>query len=223
MLPEVVDWQNNLGQSNGMQLFSIGISCQDLCRLLQFGSASVKLMASYCLFELFTRISEQRARKQEELRCTTNYLMSVIATLEGLVVYSDHHVAKNCSLCLSIILGWKETNMQEKVIVKNKWCRIIVEEWAASISLPCLATNAFAGHKPAIYVVVALLKLHKDFGWVRSIFNQARISAIIGNVTTSNLSPEMVSFFRELLNCEFMQAEHISSLNSVLQVTHPRT
>lgn len=144
--------------------------------------------------------------------------MSVIATLEGLVVYGDHRVATNCSLCLSMVLGWKEMDMQEtRVIVKNKWCRIIVEELAASISLP-LASNAFAGNRPAIYVTVALLKLQKDFGWMRSIFNEACISGIIENVTTSNLSPEMVSLFRELLNSKFMVADHISSLNLALQV-----
>ncbi|XP_022150396.1 protein PRD1 isoform X2 [Momordica charantia] len=218
VLPEVVNWQNNLGQSNGTPLSSIGITCHDLCRLLHFGSASVKLVASYCLLELFTRLSEQRTSKQEELRCTTNYLMSVIATLEGLVVYGDHRVATNCSLCLSMVLGWKQMNMQEaRVIVKNKWCRIIVEEWAASISLPSLAPNAIIGHKPAIYVTAAFLKLQKDFVWMRSIFDKACISSIIQNVTTSNLSPEMVSFFRELLNSEFLQADQIASLNSVLQ------
>lgn len=195
-----------------------------MCRLLHFGSPPVKLVVSYCLFELFTRISEQRTSKQEELRCTTNYLSSVIATLEGLVVYGDHRVATNCSLCLSLVLGWQEMNMQERrVIVKNKWCRIIVEELAESISLPCLASNAFAGQEPAIIVAVALLKLQKDFGWMQSIFDQACISRIIENVTASNLSPEMVSLFRGLLNSEFMQADHISSLNSVLQVTFPRT
>lgn len=217
VLPGAIDWQNNLGQSNGTELSFICISCHDLCRLLHFGSSSIKLVASYCLFELFTRLSEQRNSKQEELRCTTNYLMSVIATLEGLVVYGDHRVATNCSLCLSMVLGWKEMDMQEtRVIVKNKWCRIIVEELAASISLP-LASNAFAGNRPAIYVTVALLKLQKDFGWMRSIFNEACISGIIENVTTSNLSPEMVSLFRELLNSKFMVADHISSLNLALQ------
>ncbi|XP_022929798.1 protein PRD1 [Cucurbita moschata] len=218
VLPEAVDWQDNLGQPNGTQLSFIGIPCHDMCRLLHFGSPPVKLVVSYCLFELFTRISEQRTSKQEELRCTTNYLSSVIATLEGLVVYGDHRVAINCSLCLSMVLGWQEMNMQERrVIVKNKWCRIIVEELADSISLPCLASNAFAGQEPAIFVAVALLKLQKDFGWMQSIFDQACISRIIENVTASNLSPEMVSLFRELLNSEFMQADHISSLNSVLQ------
>lgn len=150
--------------------------------------------------------------------------MSVIATLEGLVVYGDHRVATNCSLCLSMVLGWKQMNMQEaRVIVKNKWCRIIVEEWAASISLPSLAPNAIIGHKPAIYVTAAFLKLQKDFVWMRSIFDKACISSIIQNVTTSNLSPEMVSFFRELLNSEFLQADQIASLNSVLQVTFLKT
>lgn len=176
-------------------------------------------MASYCLFELFTQLSDQRTSKQEELRCTTNYLRSVIATLEGLVVYDNHCVATNCSLCLSMVLEWKEMDMREtRVTVKNKWCRIIVEELVASISRPCLISNTFTEKRPTIYVTVALLKLQKDFGWMRSIFDEACISRIIKNVTISNLSPEMVTLFRELLNSEFMLADHISNLNLVLQV-----
>ncbi|KAK9902977.1 hypothetical protein M0R45_001368 [Rubus argutus] len=43
-------------------------------RLMHFGSPVVKLAASYCLLELFTRISEQRNRTGEELVCATKYL-----------------------------------------------------------------------------------------------------------------------------------------------------
>ncbi|TYK01656.1 protein PRD1 isoform X1 [Cucumis melo var. makuwa] len=218
VLPGAVDWQNNLGQSNGTRLSFICISCHDLCRLLHFGSTSIKLMASYCLFELFTQLSDQRTSKQEELKCNTNYLRSVITTLEGLVVYGNQRVATNCSLCLSMVLGWKEMEMLEaRVTVKNKWCRFIVEELVASISRPCLVSNTFTEERPSIYVAVALLKLQKDFGWMRSIFHEACISRIIENVTISNLSPELVTLFRELLNSEFMLADHISNLNLALQ------
>ena len=45
----------------------ISINCHDLCWLLHFGSPPVKLEAPYCLLEFFTRLSEQRNIKHEEL------------------------------------------------------------------------------------------------------------------------------------------------------------
>ncbi|CAL8992124.1 unnamed protein product [Prunus brigantina] len=57
-----------------------------LRRLMHFGSP---LVASPCLLELFTRISDQRNRTREELKCTMEYLMSIVAVLEGLILYSS--------------------------------------------------------------------------------------------------------------------------------------
>ncbi|KAK9932918.1 hypothetical protein M0R45_020137 [Rubus argutus] len=113
VLPGIMDWKVFLDPSDRVQSFSfIGIYCHDLCRLMHFGSPVVKLAASYCLLELFTRISEQRNRTGEELVCATKYLRSVMAVLEGLVFYSDLRVAMNCGLCLSMIMGWELPDMR---------------------------------------------------------------------------------------------------------------
>lgn len=147
--------------------------------------------------------------------------MSVINVLEGLVFYSDLRVAMNCGLCLSIILGWEMLDMQKTTLVeKNSWCRLIVEELAMSLAAPFLASKSFINHhKPAIHVAVALLKLQKVPGWMRSVFNDTCISCIIENLSATNVSTEMVFLFRELLNSEFLKTAHIANLNRVLQVT----
>jgi hypothetical protein len=50
-------------------LSKVSIPCHDLCRLLlHFGSPPVKLVASYCLLELITGLSEQRNTSHEELK-----------------------------------------------------------------------------------------------------------------------------------------------------------
>lgn len=200
----------------------ISIYCHDLCRLMHFGSPSVKLVASYCLLEFITRLTEQRNRGHEELKCSMGYLMSIMAILEGLIFYSDIRVSTNCSLCISMILGWEKLGMAEtRVIAKNTWCRLIVEEMAMSLAAPCLASKSFINHhKPALHVVVALLKLQKSPGWMRIVFDDSCISGIIKNLAASNVSTELVLLFRELLNNEFLKAEQIACLNRVLQVKY---
>lgn len=222
VLPGIVDWQNFFDPPEKMQPISlICIRCHDLCRLMHFGSPLVKLVTSYSLLELFTRISDQRIRKFEELKCSIEYLKSVMTVLEGLVIDSDLRVAVNCGLCLSMILGWEILDMQEtSVIGKNYWSRLIIEELAMSMAFPCLASKSSVNHhKPAICVAIGLLKLRKAPGWMRSVFDDSCISGIIENLTASNVSTEIVLLFQELLKSEFLKTEQIAGLHRVLQVT----
>ncbi|CAB4293776.1 unnamed protein product [Prunus armeniaca] len=220
VLPGIVDWKNFFDPQDRLQPISfIRIFCHDLCRLVHFGSPLVKLVASYCLLELFTRISDQRNRTGEELVCTMDYLMSVMAVLEGLIFYSDLRVATNCGLCLSMILGWGLPGMQGTIVItKNHWSRMIVEELAMSLAVPCLASKSFINlHKPAIHVAVTLLKLPKVPEWMRSVFDDSCISGIIQNFAANNLSTEIVLLFRALLDSEYLKAEQICSVNQLLQ------
>lgn len=187
---------------------------------MHFGSPLVKLVASYCLLELFTRITDTRNRKNEEVKWNTGHLISVMAILEGLVFCSDIRVAMNCALCLSTILGWEKFWMQnKKVIERSNWCRLIVEELAMSMAVPCLASKSFMNHhKPAVHVAVALLKLYSPPGWMKSVFDDSCISGIIDNLSASNVSGETVLLFRELMNQDYLKDEQIATLNRVFQV-----
>ncbi|XP_062105093.1 protein PUTATIVE RECOMBINATION INITIATION DEFECT 1 [Humulus lupulus] len=225
VLPGSIDWQSFFDPPDRTQPLSvIGIPCHDLCRLIYFGSPQVKLVTSYCLLELFTRISDERNREGEELKCTIEYLMSVITVLEGLVFYSDNMVAVNCSLCLSMIIGCETLNSQDTSVAgKNNWSRLIVEELAVSMSAPCLASKSFVSeHKAAVYVAVALIKLEKIPVWLRSVFDDHCISGIVENLRASNVTSEIVVLFQELLNSEFLKEEHIASLSRVFQACRKR-
>ena len=221
VLPGSIEWQSFFDPPDRTQELSlIGIPCHDLCRLMYYGSPLVKLAASHGLLELFSGISDQRSIEREELKCTLEYLMSVITVLQGFVFYSDQRVAINCSLCLSFIFGCEMLDAQDSGVTgKNNWSRLIVEELAVSLSAPSLASKSFINqHKPAIYVAVALLKLETVPGWMRSLFDEPCVSGIIENLTTSNVTSEIVVLFRELLNCGFLKTEQIASLNRVFQV-----
>ncbi|KAJ0075282.1 hypothetical protein Patl1_34954 [Pistacia atlantica] len=205
-----VEWKVFVDPLKSKQsLTAVSIHCHDLCRLMHFGSPSVKLVSSNCLLELFTRLSDQKSREHKELNLSTGFLMSIMAVLEGLVFYSDIRVAMNCGLCPSMVLGWKNLDLQEKrIIAKNYWYRLIVEEMA--LSLACLASKSFfSHHKPAVHVAIALLKLDNIPVWLRTVFDDSCKSGIIGNLGASNVSSEMVLLFRELLK--------IASPNHVLQ------
>ena len=145
--------------------------------------------------------------------------MSIMTVLEGLVFYDDIRVGMNCCLCLSIILGWEQLDMQESGAARSNWYRLIVEEMTMSMAVPCLASKSFINHhKPAVHVTVALLKLQKIPGWMRTVFDDLSISSIIDNLKVMDVSPAMVLLFRALMNSGFLKAEHIASLNHVLQV-----
>ncbi|CAK9139716.1 unnamed protein product [Ilex paraguariensis] len=219
VLPWTLDWKNILDDGSSMQTLSfMSIHCRDLCRLMHFGSPLVKLVASYCLLELFTGVSEVNCGNQENPQCTTWYLLSVMAVLEGQIFCSDIRVAMNCSHCLSMILSWEKPEMETRLAHENNWCRLVVEELAMSLAVPCLASKSFMfHHKPAVHVAVALLKQKKVPGWMTSVFDDSCIFAIVKNLSPSNVSTEMVLLFRKLLNCNYLKAEQIAGLNRVFQ------
>lgn len=220
ILPGVVNWQNFLAVANPTEsLAFISIRCHDLCRLLHFGSRVVKIVASYSLLELFARISDRINSRHEEFKCSTGYLMSIKTTLEGLVFYNDLKVATNCALCLSIILGWEKQSKETKLLENSSWCRLIVEEMTVSLAAPCVTSQSFINsERPAVHVAIALLKLQKIPGWMRSVFNDSCISGILENLATRNLSTEILVLFRELLQSDFLNTEQIATINQVLQV-----
>ncbi|PKI70238.1 hypothetical protein CRG98_009370 [Punica granatum] len=168
---------------------------------------------------VFTRLSDQRQRQHEDFKCSSVYLKSVMAVLEGLLFYNDSRVAVNCGQCLSMIFEWEMVRSgTKKVAEKNKWCRLIVEELAMSLAVPSLVSKSCSNnHKASIYMAIALLKQEKVPGWMRSVFDDACISGILQNLSGSCLSTELILLFRELLNVGFLTAEHIGSLNRVLQ------
>ncbi|KAK8571600.1 hypothetical protein V6N13_047267 [Hibiscus sabdariffa] len=225
VLPEVADWQTFLESTDMEQPVSrINIHCHDLCRMIHFGSPIVKLVASSCLLEFLSGISYQKKGKPVVSQCFMGYLTTVMTVLEGQVFNDDIRVAMNCCLCLSIILGWeKELEMQESGVVRSNWYRLIVEEMAMSMAVPCLASKSFINHhKPAVHLTVALLKLEKIPGWMQTVFDDLSISSIIENLKAVDVSPEMVLLFRALLNSRFLKAEHITSLNIVFQACRKR-
>lgn len=188
---------------------------------MHFGPPLVKHVASYCLLELLTRISEQQNRRNEKMKCTIDYLMSLMAVLEGLIFYGDLKVAINCGLCLSMILGWEMLDMQDTSVIENSgWSRLIVEELAVSIAVPCLSSESFINHhKPAMYVAVALLRLQKFPAWMKSAFDDSCISGMIENVHANNIGAEFISLLRGLLTSDLLKAEQITRLNHMLQVS----
>ncbi|KAK1256804.1 Protein PRD1 [Acorus gramineus] len=200
------DEETNTGKT---LLFVLLLYFFSLRRLIHYGSSSVKLIASHCLVELLIRISDQ----------SINYLQSVIAVLEGLVFYGDIGVAMNCSICLSMILGWGKLSSHEKRLVTyNKWFRVVIEELALSLVAPGLASKSFTNqHKPAAHIAIALLRLDKVPGWMRSVFDQSCLSGIVNNLSAINVSAEMVELFRELVEHEYMNSEQIAVLNHVFQ------
>ncbi|XP_010318924.1 protein PUTATIVE RECOMBINATION INITIATION DEFECT 1 [Solanum lycopersicum] len=219
ILPGIMDFQYLLDPTNIPQPWSyISIQCHDLCKLLHFGSIPIKLLSSQYLLELFSGIEDEKSRKSDTLEFRTNYLTSIMAVLEGQLFSSDMSVAMNCSLCLSMLIGWQDVETEVSAIQRNNWCRFIVEELVISLAAPSLASKSFMiHHKPAIHIAVELLRRKKVLQWMTSIFDESCIFAITRNITNSNLSAELVFLLRKLLNYGFLNDEQIAALNQVFQ------
>lgn len=216
-----IDWQDFLQHSDDVQSFSVlGIPCHDLCRLMHFGSPSIKLIASQCLLELLTRISDQRSCNNAELRCSVGYLKSIIAVTEGLVFSEDSKVAGNCSACLSVILGWEKFGSQEKVAVReSKWFRLIMEEFVVALTAPGLTSKSFSSQqKFTANIAVSLLRLSQVPDWLTSLFDGHLISGIVANLSARNVTAEIINLFSELMARKYLSQEHIVDLHNLLQV-----
>ncbi|KAL2463395.1 putative recombination initiation defect 1 [Forsythia ovata] len=219
ILPGMVDFQNLLDEGCEIQPLSyVSIRCHDLCKLMHFGSPPVKLIASFCLRQLFNGISNHRSRKQVHLKFRIGYLSSMRAVLEGLIFFSDIRVSMNCSQCLSTLMTWKEVEIESIASEKNNWCRLIIEELVMSLSTPSMPSNSFMiHHKPAINIAVSLLKLERVPPWMNMVFDDSIILTVIQNISPNNVSTELVLLFRELLNTGYLKSEHIADLNRVFQ------
>lgn len=177
-------------------------------------------MASYCLLELFTGLSQQIDNRREQLRCSSSYLKSMKAVLSGLVFYDDIRVATNSALCLSMIIGWQDTEGRTEMLNTSSWYRFITEEMSVSLAMPCSASNTFMNHhKPAVHVTVAMLRLKNKPAWLRSVFDESCISSMIQNLNGTNISSEIVILFRELMQAQILNSDQVTKLNLVFLVS----
>ncbi|KAG9146206.1 hypothetical protein Leryth_007919 [Lithospermum erythrorhizon] len=219
ILPGILDWQNLFDMQDKMQHLSyISIRCHDLCKLIHYGSPVIKLIASQCLLDIFSKISVHKIKKQVELEIRTGYLLSVVAILEGLVFYEDVRVSTNCALCLAIIMSWEELNIELLVSERSQWCRLVIEELVMSFAAPCLASKSFVvHHKPAVHIVVALLKMRNLLKWLSSVLDSSCISGIIEKLSPNQVTAELVVFFRELLLAGYLKPDQIAIFGRMLQ------
>lgn len=220
-LPGIIDLQILLGEGIIVEPQSyLSIRCPDLCKIMHFGSAQVKMIASFCLLEMFMGLEDSAIRKPVDLNFREGYLLSISAVLEGLIFFGDIKVALNCSRCLSTLMTWEEHKIESLLPEKYGWCRLIVEELVMSLSAPTLTKSLMIHHKPASNVAVALLKHSRGSPWMTKVFDDSSIGNIIQNLSASNLTIELVSLFRELLCSGHLNSTHIADLTRVFQVSN---
>uniref|UniRef100_A0A0E0KP90 Protein PRD1 n=1 Tax=Oryza punctata TaxID=4537 RepID=A0A0E0KP90_ORYPU len=221
ILEASIDWQEFLQYSDDTESSSVlGIPCHDLCRLMHFGPPPIKFIASQCLLELLTRISDQRSCLNAELRCSAKYLKSILAVTEGMVFSQDSRVAENCGACLTVILGWERCGSKEKAVIsESKWSRLILEEFAVALTAPGLTSKSFSKQqKVAAKIAVSLLQLSQVPDWLTSLFSDSLISGIVANLSARNVTAEIVTLFSELMAKNYLNQEHIAGLHNLFQV-----
>ncbi|KAG8064255.1 hypothetical protein GUJ93_ZPchr0004g39778 [Zizania palustris] len=179
----------------------------------------LELIASQCLLELLTSISDQRSCLNSELRCSAKYLKSIIAVAEGMIFSQDSRVAENCGACLSVILGWERFGKEKAVIRESKWSRLILEEFAVALTAPGLTSRSFTNQqKIAANIAVSLLKLSQVPVWLTSLFDGSLITGIVANLSARNVTAEVVDLFSELMARNYLNQDQIAGLHSLFQV-----
>ncbi|KAH6816259.1 hypothetical protein C2S51_021079 [Perilla frutescens var. frutescens] len=223
ILPGIVDLKLSIDEGIAMQPLSyLSIHCRDLCKMIHFGSTQVKLIASFCLSELFMGLQDYAIRKAVDLKFRDGYLLSISSVLEGLIFFGDIRVALNCSRCLSALMTWEQLKVESVLAERYGWCRLIVEELVMSLSVPTLTKSLMIHHKPAANVAVALLKHSKGSSWMTKVFDDSSIGNIIQNLSADNLTTELVTLFRELLCSGLLNSTHVADLTRVFQACRNR-
>ncbi|KAI3518888.1 hypothetical protein L1887_07749 [Cichorium endivia] len=203
-------------------LFYINIHCVDLCRLMHFGSSPVKLVSSYCLLQLFQTITQQKTKNPDKttflFKQNAHHIHSITSILQGLIFHSDIRVAMNSALCISMVIDWEKHDTEKEI-----WYRLITEELVMSLVVPNLASKSIMiHHKPAVHVVVSMLKLRKVPEWMSDVFDDSCINGIIQSLSPSNITREIVLLFRELVQSGYLNSKHIACLNQLFQVCRKR-
>ncbi|KAI3798204.1 hypothetical protein L1987_33474 [Smallanthus sonchifolius] len=184
-----------------------------------FGSTPVKLISSYCLLELFQRITEQKSKEPDKVKVkqNTHHIRSIISVLQGLIFHSNIRVVTNCALCISVAVGW------EKQVEKDIWYRLITEELVMTLAVSGLASKSIMSHhKPAVDIAVLMLKLEQIPKWISDVFDDSCISGIIQNLSPGNITRDMVILFRELIRSGHLNSKHIACLNQLFQACRKR-
>ncbi|KAL4578394.1 hypothetical protein LXL04_014517 [Taraxacum kok-saghyz] len=219
VVPGIEDVRSLLDSENKTQqsLFYINIHCHDLCRLLHFGSTPVKLISSYCLLQLFQTITQQKIKQN------ARHIRSIISILQGLIFHSDITIAVNCALGLSMVIDWGKQDTESRIVEKDSWYRLITEELVMTLAVPSLASKSIMiHHKPAVHVVVSVLKLQQVPPWMADVLDDSCINGIIQNLSPSNITREIVLLFRELLRSGYLNSKHIACLNQLFQACRKR-
>lgn len=107
----------------------------------------------------------------------------------------------------------------EKYVQKDNWYRLISEELVMSLAVPGLASKSImTHHRPAVHIAVSMLELQQVPSWMSAVFDDSCISGIIQNLSSGNMTREIVLLFRELLRSGQLNSKHIACLNQLFQV-----
>ncbi|KAI7753866.1 hypothetical protein M8C21_025622, partial [Ambrosia artemisiifolia] len=207
-------------QTGECLIFCLLLNYFCLRRLLHFGSTPVKLISSYCLLELFQRITEQKSKDHDKVKVkqNTHHMRSIISVLQGLIFHSDIRVATNCALCISMAAEW------EQQVETDIWYRLITEELVMTLAVSGrVSKSIMIHHKPAVEMAVLMLKQQQAAEWISDMFDDFCISGIIQNLSASNITREMVMLFRELIRSGHLKnSKHIACLNQLFQACRKR-
>ncbi|KAI4370429.1 hypothetical protein MLD38_018783 [Melastoma candidum] len=216
VLPGIMVCQNMREQSDSIHSVPSSISCHGLCRMIHFGSPMVKLISSHILVEILTMFEQNRGMIKD-FKCTG--FMSLGTVLEGQVFSGDARVAVNCGRSLSVLIDCSHSDIQlQKIIEKNPWSRLIVEELALSLVTPSVVPISRVKHyKAAIYVAVALLRSQRTAEWMKSVFDSTCISGFLEHLSSSNMSIEIVLLLTELRSSCFLNVEQVATINRLFQ------
>lgn len=196
------------------------ISYQHVCRLLCFSKHKLQILASSCLVELLSHVTETNGKLQENLaECSVNHQRSVMIILQGVAIESDGLLKKNACICMMKLLATNVLNpKQREAITRSPWYKTVADELLLSLARVQVGVTENEGAGFLASILSAILCVSPQYKWVPSVFNPEILTAVVEKFkTTQHITVGTVDFTLELLKRGFFDREQVQTLRDLYQ------
>ncbi|KAH7447738.1 hypothetical protein KP509_01G119100 [Ceratopteris richardii] len=191
---------------------------QSLCKLLYFGPEFVKVLASFCLVELFYWITQSGTVCSEDEGFDTNkyqdVFQSIVMVLQCSILDSNEFVSKNSSVSLYyLLIGGSLSSYEKKILHFSPWHRFLLEDFVSNIMSPNLENVSMPA---TIYAAIGILKQEGASSWIRSVLSPC-ISTLVCHLANHRMSPAILVLLKELHVKGWLETKHSEEIHKNLQ------
>lgn len=218
-----------------VQSYSSAVTCQHLCQIIYFGPVPFQALASSCLVEIFSHLTNVNLKNHplgmhnhSLLEGSESYLKTVTMILQGASLGKDDLTQANASFCLTKLLTTTcFTSRQKDAVQRSAWFHLLAVKLLENLGSPdgVISTTTEIGHSAS--VLLAILQVSPPYAWLHSAFNTETITNVIRSTQRlQEVGIVFVCLFTTLLESGFLEGNQVKLMQDVFQVMfilHSRT